>query len=82
MFPFFDFSQIQTSFDSKSGKKTKTVKQDAIDPLSQASSSGGDNMDAIDPLSMFAAETATTVAKNKSSVCICCSHKSLYLIFE
>ena len=42
------------------------MKPDTVDPLSN----GTFENDAVDPLSMFAAASATTVAKNKSVVSI------------
>lgn len=51
----------------KSGKKIKSTTQDAVDPLS-TNVSGGSGVEPIDPLSMFAAENATTMAKNKRVV--------------
>jgi hypothetical protein len=61
---------FQTTVDTKSGKKKKTYEHGIIEPLSKSQSSAAG--DTIDPLSMFAAESATTVAKKSTGVSVCC----------
>ncbi|CAB3989058.1 Hypothetical predicted protein [Paramuricea clavata] len=55
---------VSTTVDTKSGKKKKTYEHGIIDPLSKSQSS--EASDTIDPLSMFAAESATTVTKKSA----------------
>ena len=68
---------FQTTVDTKSGKKKKTYEHGIIDPLSKSQSSAAG--DTIDPLSMFAAESATTVAKKSTGVSVCCFISELAL---
>ena len=52
--------------DTKSGKKKKTYEHGIVDPLSKSQSDI--ESDNIDPLSMFAAESAATVAVKSTGV--------------